>query len=138
MFSTRGMPMTPRTASFSSSGLYVVSSLYLKSYRFGMPFFATSPPSPLSQRFPDTNTRPSVNLLMVSRQLLLHFPQRFIEISVSKFSSSPAPMMPLRCPSSALSRAISAAPYAPMMPAMSGLIASLPEISSKLRNTAGL
>ena len=124
----------------------------------------TAPPSsnsaPRSQRFPVTKRRALVvspvvvKVLIVKRQLFEHLPQRRNCKSTEKFSSSSKLAKPevifggikvaLSTPAGGIcksfhwSRAINAAPYAPIKPATSGRYTFTPAIFSKARNTASL
>ena len=101
-----------------------------------MVFFAFSLPRPRSQRFPVMNLRPPLKWLMVRRQVFVH-PRHLVivvEYSMSLISSMESMVVPSQ--SVYRSRAMRAAPKAPMMPAMSGRMASQSAIFSKLRRTA--
>ena len=78
------------------------------------------------------------NLLIVKRQLLVHPLHLDILVSYVRDSISSFDNIVVSGLSLYLSLAINAAPKAPMIPAISGLIASQPDMSSKLRNTASL
>ena len=71
---------------------------------------------------------------MVSRQLFEQCPQRAVVFSTVKLSSLSSGAIVLPLPSSR-SMEMSALPYAPISPALSGRITSLPQISSNALST---
>ena len=95
-------------------------------------------PAPRSQRFPEINRSPLENLLMVSRQLLLQSPQRVLRVLMSKLSSAFSSRRVEASPATYRSFAIKAAPKAPIIPEISGRMASRPDNNSNARKTASL
>ena len=98
------------------------------------------PPIPRSQRLPVTNCLPPLKRLIVRRQLFVHPLHLVIEVSNFNSLISSIESIDVEALSLSLKRslAISAAPNAPIIPAISGLTASHPEIVSKLLSTASL
>ena len=94
-----------------------------------MAFFSL--PIPRSQRLPLMNWRPPLNLLMVRRQLLVQPLQLAIRVEYSRVLIFSMGSMVVAWPSYR-SLAISAAPKAPMIPAISGRMASHSAMRSKL------
>ena len=80
---------------------------------------------------------PPSNLFTVITQLLLHPRHLVMEVSYCKLMISSRGSMVVFL-FSYLSLAIRAAPKAPMIPAMSGLVTNPPEIFSNARSTASL
>ncbi len=142
MFRTLGIPIVPRGAWFSGSGVYLKSLSYLYLYMFGKSFFSVIPPFPFSQRFPDINALPFPNLFTVKRQLFSHFPQRTCVVLISNLSISSdfsrVDVYSMSILASYCSFESNATPYAPISPEMFGLITFFPTIFSKLRKTASL
>ena len=95
-------------------------------------------PSPFSHLLPEINFFLFPKSFIVRRQLLVHPPHRLnvvLACILSKFSTLHKVDI---YPSSYLSFDIMAAPKAPIIPAMSGLMALTPLISSKALNMASL
>ena len=78
------------------------------------------------------------NLFTVSKQLFPHFPHLLNDAVISNLSIPSLGNKVDFSPSIYLSFAIRAQPNAPISPEISGLTASLPDISSKLLSTASL
>ena len=95
-------------------------------------------PTPFSHLFPVMNLLPFENLFMVRRQLFVHPLHLVMELSYVSFLISSIGSMVVTNPSLYLFLAMRAAPKAPMIPEMSGLIAVLPDMTSKLFKTASL
>src|SRR5574344_557492 len=107
MFKTRGIPTSPLAASAAGRGLYLNKRLYFQSNKLGKGFpsesvleFAEveasttfefpSNSEPRAQRFPVINFREELLVLkvfIVSKQLLLHLPQRRNSKSTEKLSN---------------------------------------------------
>ena len=143
MLSARGMPTVPYLAASSTSGSRSKSSFSLYAKRLGTSLAGFLMPAPRSQRLPVMKRRclpvfsSMPKSLMVSRQLFSQRPQRTAVCLISSSSicsgRSSVDFAPV-----ARSRASSAAPQAPMLPAMSGRMASCSLRFSNARKTASL
>ena len=95
-------------------------------------------PTPFSHLFPVMNLLPFENLFIVRRQLFVHPLHLVMELSYVSFLISSIGSIVVTNPFLYLFLAMSAAPKAPMIPEMSGLMAVLPDMTSKLFKTASL